>query len=329
MDERLKTTPGFENSAFMTSIPLFGGFERRFSVAGRPDVQPEERPAVTMLSVTPRYFGTMGMSMRRGRPFEDADGTPGHLNAIINERFVAKYFATEDPIGAQLTLYDPVASIQVSPPKVVTIVGVSPTVRQRDINAAEADAVVYLPYSLEPQRSLWLAVRAPSGDSTRLTATLREEMRLVEPDLPLANVRTMEQMLALSRWSFRIFGTMFATFAGIALVLSAVGLYAVTSYTVAQRVPEIGVRMALGAQPLQVLWLVLRRALVQLGVGVPLGIAGALGAHRLLQSVIVSTTTPDLVTLPAIVVMMMAVSIVACLIPARKAASLAPATVLR
>jgi putative ABC transport system permease protein len=133
----------------------------------------------------------------------------------------------------------------------------------------------------------------------------------------------------LQRWPFRVFGTMFAIFAGIALVLSAVGLYAVTAYSVTQRTAEIGVRTALGAQPDDVMWLLLRRSLVQLGIGLPLGIAGAFGVGRLLQSALMQTSTRDPVTIGSIATLMIAVSIAACVRPARRAMRLDPVKALR
>jgi ABC-type antimicrobial peptide transport system permease subunit len=139
----------------------------------------------------------------------------------------------------------------------------------------------------------------------------------------------MDESLARQRWPLRVFGTMFAMFAAIALVLAAVGLYAVTAYSVAQRTQEIGVRMALGAQPGQVRWLVLRRGLVQTAVGLAVGLAGAVGVGRLLQSVLVQTSTRDAVTLTSIVVLLAVVAIAACLAPARRATRLDPLAALR
>jgi putative ABC transport system permease protein len=188
--------------------------------------------------------------------------------------------------------------------------------------------VAYLPYRADPQRFATLIVRA-QGDPGSITPLVREEMRAIEPDLPLFGILTMDQMLAQLRWSFRVFGSMFAIFAVIALVLSAVGLYAVTAYSVTQRTAEIGVRMALGAQPEQVLWLVLRRALVQLAIGIPVGIAGAFGVGRLLQILLVQTSGRDPLTIASIAVLMIAVSIAACFWPAQRATRLDPVSALR
>ena len=146
---------------------------------------------------------------------------------------------------------------------------------------------------------------------------------------PLFRIETMEQTLARQRWQYQVFGSMFAIFAVIALVLSSVGLYAVTAYSVTQRTQEIGIRMALGARPRGVLWLVLRRALIQLAIGLPIGIAGAFGVGKILQSLLVQTSPADPLTLSSVIVLLVAVAILACLWPARRAARLDPTLALR
>jgi len=210
----------------------------------------------------------------------------------------------------------------------VTIVGVVPTVRQRNFQEPDPDPVAYLPYRADPQRFVFLVVRA-SGTPGAITSLVREEMRAIEPDLPLFRILTMDQLLANSRFSFRVFGSMFGVFAVIALMLSAVGLYAVTAYSVSQRTQEIGVRMALGAQSRQVLWLVMRRALVQLAIGLPIGMAGAVAVGRLLQSVLAQTNGRDPATIGAIALLMGVVSVAACFWPARRATRLDPVAALR
>jgi putative ABC transport system permease protein len=209
-----------------------------------------------------------------------------------------------------------------------TIVGIVPTIRQRNFQDPDPDPVVYLPYRADAQRFSMLIVRTVGGPAG-VTGVVREQMRAVEPDVPLFSVMTMDKLLALQRWSFRVFGSMFAIFAVIALVLSAVGLYAVTAYSVTQRTAEIGVRMALGAQPKQVLWLVLRRALVQLAIGAPIGIAGAFGVGQLLRTLLVETSARDPVTIGSIAAVMIIVSVNACFWPARRATRLDPVSALR
>ena len=210
----------------------------------------------------------------------------------------------------------------------LTIVGISPTIRQRNVQEAEPDPVVYLPLRAQPPAFAALLVRA-QRDPASLTSLLREEVRAIDPDLPLFGILTMDQQLAQQRWAFHVFGSMFAIFAVIALALSSVGLYAVTAYSVAQRTQEIGVRMALGAQSGQVLWLILRRSMVQLAIGLAIGIGGAWGVGKLLDSVLVKSGSREIVTLTSIVALLVFVSLAACFWPARVATRLDPVNALR
>ena len=158
---------------------------------------------------------------------------------------------------------------------------------------------------------------------------MREAVQATDPDQPVFDVQTMDQLFAQNRWPYRVFGSMFTIFAIIALVLAAVGIYAVTAYSVTQRTQEIGVRMALGAQAGQVSWLILRQGLVQLAIGLTLGTAGALAAAPVLRTLLVQIKPSDPVTLVGIGVVFTAVTICACLIPARRATRLDPLTALR
>ncbi len=312
-----------------------GGFARRLEIDGRPLGDGEQPPTVTMLAVDPHYFETIGLPILRGRPFTATDGSPGQENAIVNARFVQMHFPTEDPIGRRITLKidlqggaAPTGGVPLA--LTATIVGVSRNVRQRNFQEAQTDPIAYLPFRTDPRGFMALLARS-EGDPNAMTPLLREEIRAVDADLPLFNIRTLDQNLAQQRWPFRIFGTMFAIFAVIALVLSAVGLYAVTAYSVTQRTPEIGVRMALGAQSGQVMSLFLRRALFHLGVGLTLGIAGAYGVGKIFEStqLLVQTTAADPITIGSIALLLAVVSAVACLWPARRATRLDPVLALR
>jgi putative ABC transport system permease protein len=166
-------------------------------------------------------------------------------------------------------------------------------------------------------------------DPAQATPILRQAMMAVDPDQALSSPRTMDEALAQQRWLLRVFTTMFAAFALIALVLAAVGLYAVTAYAVTQRTRDIGVHMVLGAQPGQVIWLFLKRSLVQLTIGLTIGLAAALGVGRVLQSFLVQTSTHDPITLFSIVVLLIVVAVAACVGPARRATRLDPLTAIR
>jgi putative ABC transport system permease protein len=334
LEERLRGNARIRSVSVTSNAPMQGGFARNLAVDGRPLAPGEQPPVVTLLTIDPRYFETLGLTLLRGRAFTDADGAPGQESAIVNQRFAQMHFANEDPIGRRIDLSIDLAGAA-APPGVplsvtATIVGIAPNVRQRNFDQAETDPVAYLPFRTDPRGFMMLLARS-DGDPTALTPILREEVRAIDPDLPLFNIRTMDQSLAQQRWPFRVFGTMFAIFAGIALVLSAVGLYAVTAYSVAQRTPEIGVRMALGAQSPQVMALFLRRALVQLGIGLSLGLAGAFGVGKIFESadLLIQTSAQDPVTIGSIAALLAVVSLAACIWPARRATALDPLVALR
>jgi predicted permease len=333
LDQRLAGIAGIQSATITTNMPLGGGFPRLLALDGR-DLKPgEQPPTVTQVTIGPRYFETLGVKVLRGRGFDDLDGTAGHDNVIVNQRFVAMHFGTEDPIGRRIKLSPDGPAAPGSPaPTWATIVGIAPTIRQRmqtgNGNDDLPDPVAYVPLRAQPASFAMLLIRA-QRDAAGLTATAREEVRVVDPDLPLFGILTMDEQLAQQRWAFRIFGTMFAIFALIALALSAVGLYAVTAYSVSQRTQEIGVRMALGAQAQQVLWLILRGSVVQMVIGLTLGVAGALGVSKLLSSILFQTGSRDPILLSAIVSLLVIVSIAACLWPARRATRLDPVHALR
>ena len=327
-EERLDSINEIEASTLTTNTPLGGGQVRALAVDGRPTPVEAEPPLVTTLMVSDGYFDTLAVRLLRGRAFRTADGRPGQESAIVNRRFIAMHFADDDPIGRRirLTSQNPVPGA--AEPAWLTIVGVAPDIRQRAFQEPEPDAVVYMPHRTESPRVGVLIVRT-RGDPAGVTALVRDTMRVIEPDLPLFNIQTMDQLLAQQRWPFRVFGTMFAIFAAIALLLSAVGLYAVTAYSVTQRTQEVGIRMALGGQPAHLKWLFLRGMAPQLTVGLVLGLAGAWGVGQLLQSLLVQTSPSDPLTLISIGGVLIAVAVGACLLPARRAARLDPVVALR
>jgi hypothetical protein len=271
-----------------------------------------------------RYFATLGLSLRRGREFAVRDGTPGAETAIVNERFVARFFPGEEPIGRRIRLQE--GDREIGP--WVTIVGVSPTVRQGDVQDVQPDAVVFLPYRLEPAGFASVMARG-RGEPTLLATPLRRAVQAIDGDLPVFDVKTFDAILMQARWPYTVFGTMFALLAVIALVMSSVGIYAVMAYSVNQRRQEIGIRMALGAATGNVAFSVLRGGLIQLAVGVALGLAGAYGVSQLLATLVVQFEPTDPVTFVAVVTILAAVTVGACLIPARSASRVDPLVALR
>ena len=326
LDDRLAAIAGVKSATIATSVPHGGGLRRQLDIQAQPRTTGEAAPEVTMVLVGPRYFETIGLPLVRGRPLNSTDGAPGDEAVVVNQQFVAKHLNGKDPLGLRIRLID--ASSRDAAPGYATIVGVVPNVRQRDVQQAEPDPVVYAHFRTAPTWFMALVVRT-EGRAGEATALIREEVHAVDADLPLFNVQTMDDILAQRRWPFRVFGAMFGIFALIALILAAVGLYAVTAYAVTQRVQEIGLRMALGAQSGQVVWLIMRRVLVQLAIGLVLGIAGAVGVGRVLRSLLVQTSSTDPVTLTGIAIVLLGASIIACARPAYRATRLDPVAALR
>jgi len=326
LDERLGAISAIRAGTIATNAPMGGGASLRLAIEGRPLPASEQPPRVTRVAVGPRYFETIGLQLVRGRGFADTDGTTGHETGIVNQRFVSMFFPNQDPVGHRVKL---TADQPTGPePAWVTIVGVSPSVRQNAFQEPDPDPVLYVPYRANTGSFMMLLVRT-AGEPAAMTPAIREEVRALDPDLPLFGIRTMDEALAQQRWPFRIFGTMFTMFAAIALALAAVGLYAITAYSVTQRTQEIGVRMALGARAPQVWWLVVRRSFAQLAIGLLLGMAGAVGVGRLLRSLLVQTSPNDPTTLASIALLFVCVSLAACFWPARRATRLDPVHALR
>jgi hypothetical protein len=212
LDDRLAAIASVQGVAVTTNPPMGGGNPRLLTVEGRAAAAGEQPQTVTQVMIGRRYFETLGLRLLRGRLFEDTDGTAGHETAIVNQRFVAMHFAAEDPIGRRITLTNEVPpGAPAATPSVVTIVGIAPTVRQRNFQDVLPDPVVFVPLRSQAPPSATLIVRA-TGDPAALTPTIREDVRAIDPDLPLFGIQTMDQQLAQNRWQFTIFGLLFAAF---------------------------------------------------------------------------------------------------------------------
>jgi putative ABC transport system permease protein len=328
MQERLNANGVIVAASTSSGLPVFGGLRRQFEVDGKPPAADGTPQTVGMVSVGPRFFEALDIRMLRGRSFDVNDGTPGREVAIVNQRFASTHFGDADPIGQRILLRDESGAFKYA---WSTIIGVAPTIGlPSGQDDPQPGAIAYIP---QIQDLSWpgggvILIRGRSNPG-ELAALVRKEMFALDPDLAMNNTQTMDESLAQQRWFSRIFGMMFSVFAGIAIVLSAVGLFAVTAYSVTQRTQEIGVRMALGAQAKQVSWLILRRGLVHLVIGLTLGLAGAFGVGRLLGSMLFQTGAADPVTLVSISALLILVAISACLWPAWQASRLNPVTALR
>jgi putative ABC transport system permease protein len=328
LEDRLLTLPAIEAVALTTDVPPDSNSSRLLQIEGataRPD---EPLPSVTTVTVSPSFFSALGVPMLRGRVFDGRDGMPGsEATLIINERLAAQFFAGTDPIGRRVRLARREA-VAATVAEWRTVVGVTPSIRQGSREDAYLNPVAYVPYRETAPPAVSLLVRSALPAATVMDA-VRKEVRAIDRDQPVFAIQTFDQVLDMHRWPYRVFGGLFVIFALVALVLSSVGLYAVMAYSVVQRTQEIGVRMALGAQARQVSALFLRRGLVQLGIGLTLGLSGALAASRVLRNVLVDIAPDDPVTFGAITLLLTIVSIAACLVPARQAARIDPLNALR
>ncbi len=330
--ERLRAIPGIDKLTIASQPPAGGSQFRTLNIAGLNLGDVNNRlPGVGRVAVLPEYFDTFDIRMRRGRTFTTADGAPGGEVAIVNEAFVTRYFSGGEALGRRIRLgTDFTATTQDPKLPWLTIVGVSPSVMQ--VNGPNNDTrpqpVVYVPFRQEPTIAFTVLTRSRLPRET-LTAALRDAVRKTDADIPLYNIRTLEDILDQRTWPFRVFGTLFAVFALIGLVLSVVGIYAVTSYGVGQRTQEIGLRIALGASQRDVMWLVLRQGLRRIGIGLCLGLLAAWGLSRVLGSILVGVPTDDPATFVSITILLASVTLIACLVPTRRAMYLDPVDALR
>lgn len=329
LESRLRAIPILAAATLTSNLPFISAPSRRLAIEGHEEQGVAVQPVVLAVTIGNRYFETLGLPISLGRAFTDLDGTAGHDSAIVNRAFVTRFFPNQDPIGRRIRVTN--ASTPSEPATWSTIVGVAPTVRQQP-QQQTVDAVVYLPFKAALRSALpetiSLIVRT-DADPAGLAGTLREEVRHLDPDLVVSRVLPLDFYLRQGQWSHRLFSRVFGAFAAVALLLSAVGLYAVTSYAVGQRTQEIGVRMALGAERGHVLWLFARRLLLQLAFGLIVGLAGAFGLGTLLRGLLVQTSPTDPVTLGTAVVCLVVAAALATFVPARRAMSLDPVRALR
>jgi putative ABC transport system permease protein len=332
LEPRIAALPGIESVAVTTGVPPSDRTERMLEIE-RQDSPAGEPPEASVVAITPKFFDVLGLQVVRGRDFQSSDDLPGGDTILINQRFAEQFFPGQNPLGRRIR-FRPGRTGRFTfvetgkPDKWRTVVGITPAIRQGDVKDGYLNAVIYTPYMQNVDRGAYLLVRSRLPLSA-VSDLVRNELRAIDPNQPLRPGQTLEESMASERWSYRVFGGLFAVLALIALTLSSVGLYAVMSYAVAQRRQEIGVRMAIGARSGQVAWFVLRRGLRQLIVGLAIGLSGAWALSIVLADLLVEVRPGDPATLMAIAILLTIVSIAACLIPARRATRVDPVIALR
>lgn len=325
--ERVLSIPGVQAATVASNVPGQGAVGRVPIFEDRenpPDPTAQNRlPRVWSVSVAPGYFDALDLRLLGGRDFTPLDGEPGAEVAIVNEVFRDRYWPGENPLGKRLKLSDDPDAPWIA------VIGVSPAVLQASSDEDPSiQPTVYVPFRQEPDFGTRLIART-SLPPEAIASALNEELRLLDPDTPLFDIQTVEEILRRRNWPYRVFGSLFAIFALVALVMSSVGIYGVTAYTVGQRTQEIGIRMALGARHRDILRLVLGQGVRRIAIGLAIGLFGAWAVSRILNSVLVNVTATDPLTFTLIPLLLTAVTLTACLLPARRALRLDPADALR
>ena len=319
----LNAIPGAKTAAFTSNIPFgYGNSQGTYRIEGRevPDGTPP--PHGQMRSVSADYFKTLGVPLLRGRTFTDADGPESEQVVIIDRVLADRYWPGEDPIGQRLYRGGN------DPANLRTIVGVVAAVKQHGLDDEMRKETLYFPFAQRPVTGINFALRTTVPPET-LIPQVRAAVLRVDSDLPIYDVQTLAHRVTGSLSNHRTPMLLLGIFSGMALLLSALGVYGVLAFSVGQRTQEIGIRMALGALAWDVLALVLRQGLALIAVGVAVGIAGFVAISRLLRSMVFELSTLDPLSILVSVSLLVAIAIVACTIPARRATRVDPMVALR
>ena len=314
--ERLRANPVTATSAMLFPFPFGGGnAQASISVIGQPDKPPEQRSSGDLYSISPGYLRTVGVRLLKGRDFNDSDGPDSTPVALISESAI-KEFGGKDPIGEQIDMGDP-----------FTVIGIVSDARRRSLDTPPR-AAIYLPYTQFVLPYMGAVVRTDRGAGA-VASAVKTAVAQIDPDLPIGDVKTMEQIIEESTGEPRFRSFLIASFALLALLLAAVGVYGLISFTVTQRVPEIGVRLALGASPRQVFTQVIGHGLRLASIGIVLGLIAAAAATTLVQGLLFDTSATDPLVYGSLAVLLLAMAALACYVPARRAMRVDPMTALR
>ena len=329
LQERVQKLPGVHSVSISNGLPFEGANFPPFNIDGQPPPKPGQDPAGLLYTVSPDYFKTMGIDLVRGRVFSAQDTKDTTAVAVIDEVFARRHFPNEDSLGKRFKLATPGADSR-------EIVGVVRHVEHSGLEGQSADTAEFyfnfnqLPLATLPRyvRRVNLLVRT-TVEPLSLAAPVRNQISARDKDQAVFNVRTMEQALSQSVAARRFSMILLGVFAVLALLLAAVGIYGVISYSVAQRTREVGIRMALGARAIDVLKLVMRDGLKLVLIGVGLGLAGALALTRLMTTLLFGVTPTDVLTYATVAFGLIVVALIACCIPARRATKVDPLVALR
>jgi putative ABC transport system permease protein len=327
--EKIESVPGVESAAVTTGTPTRGtGFGMAFSIVGAPPVEPTARPGAGFQMVTPGYFETFGIRVVKGRRFTEQDTADGARVAMVNEHFANRHFPGVDPLTQRIAVDELTpGSLKIGAPVEWRIVGVFHNVRNGQ-GLREDYPEIYVPFWQSPWPQASVAVRT-AGDPAGMTRSIAAAVNSVDPDLPLAGVKTMDQhvseVLAVDRFGLVLYGS----FAALALLLAAIGIYGVMNFAVAQRTHEFGVRMTLGARGANILNMVLKEGGMLAFIGLCLGLGGAYLVGRAMRTTLYGVSALDAGAFGAAAFVLLLAALLACYVPARRAGNVDPMTALK
>jgi predicted permease len=314
--QRIETLPGVKAAAATINLPLIGTWGMGYRIEGQPN--PSQQIADNA-NISPNYFRTMAIPVLQGRDFSEQDTNSSSQVIIISEAFARKHFLNENPLGQQILAGGVKRQI----------IGVVGDVRPRGLEL-EIKPQIYLPYAQKPTPSPFLTFTIRTEqEPLALAGAVEKEIRNLDKDLPLANIRTMEQIVSESLAQRRLTMLLLGIFAVTAVVLAAIGIYGVLSYSVTRQTHELGIRMALGAQQHDVLAMIMRQGMKQALLGVVLGLFGAVWLTNILKSLLFDVRTTDPFTFVLVALLLVIVALLACYIPARRATRVNPLQALR
>jgi putative ABC transport system permease protein len=324
---KISALPGISSATISNATPIqWTGWGMNFTIAGQPAADPSALPNAGFTLVSPDYFRTFGIQIMTGRSFTEQDDAGSLPVAMVNETFLKRYLSNMDPLKQRVVVRRLGVSTM-GPPVEWNIVGVYRDVHNRSVRR-ESSPEISAPFWQSPLPWVRVSVRT-SGDPASMTESIAAEVRSVDPDLAMDQVRTMDQVVDEALGSDRFLTLLFAGFAGVALALAAIGIYGVMSFTVAQRTQEIGLRMAVGAGSRQVLLLVLKEGLLLALAGLVLGLGGTYFVGRAMRSVLYQVGAIDFASVGAVAVVLLLAAILACYLPARRATRIDPMAALR
>ncbi len=321
--QRLTTIPGVQSAATVDNVPFgVNAFNTSFMIEGRPVPAVTERPRAFYRVISPNYFRTMGIPFRRGNEFTDRDSAEMPGVAIINETATRKYWPGEDPIGRKIKRGRPE-----SKNPWVTIVGIAGSASQLSLRE-ESQPEIYVPFLQNTTPNFSLVVRTASDPKT-ITGAIRKEVWATDKDLPVSNMKLMDELISNSTAQPRFYVILLTVFAALALILAAVGVYGVMAYSVTLRTRDIGIRMAVGAQPMDIFKHVIGHALMLASIGLVIGLVLAGTSTLVMKSLLFGISTADPLTLIVTALILLAVALLASYLPARKATKVDPMVALR